>query len=80
MDLLKQKIINNGKYENLQEHNILVVDQKIEENKHGDQYLVVYWCYVGSIDDDLTVERLALPLWGEKIPKIYLDNKDYGTL
>jgi len=77
MNLLKQKIMKNCQYEGIQEYNIMVVKQVVTENKHGDQYLIVYWCYIDSIEDDLTVEKLALPLWGGKISRAHLDEKPF---
>ena len=77
MDLLKRKIMINSKYEDIQEHNILVLKQVITENKHGDQYLIVYWCYLDNINDDLVNEKLVLPLWGTKVSTEHLDEKPW---
>ncbi|UZV41076.1 hypothetical protein vBVpaMR16F_10 [Vibrio phage vB_VpaM_R16F] len=74
MDIVKQKIMRNCRYENIQECNILIVKQAVKENKHGDQWLIVYWYYVEDLTDDLVVEKIALPLWGTKLERKHLDD------
>lgn len=75
MDILKQKIMRNCEYENLQEHNILVLKQVIKENRNGDQYLIVYWSHVEDLNDDIVVEKTAIPLWGTKVELNHLDEQ-----
>jgi hypothetical protein len=77
MDILKRKIIKNCQYEGIQEHNIFITKKLISENRHGDQYLIVYWCYIDSIEDDLVVEKIVLPLWGMKVATEHLDHNPW---